>query len=105
MENTTLSESFETLKDPRLERARRHSLINIITIAICAVICGADNFALCFTTWIKQLAIRSENVIAIDGKVLRRTFNKLSGAKPIWLGRLQITCVLVKFKLTKNQMK
>ncbi len=44
MENTTLSESFEVLKDPRLERAKRHSLINIITIAICAVICGADNF-------------------------------------------------------------
>ncbi len=40
MENTTLSESFEVLKDPRLERAKRHSLINIITIAIC----GADNF-------------------------------------------------------------
>ena len=44
MENTTLSESFEVLKDPRLERAKRRSLINIITIAICAVICGADNF-------------------------------------------------------------
>ena len=41
METTTLSESFKALKDPSLNRAKRHTLINIITIAICAVICGA----------------------------------------------------------------
>ena len=44
MENTKFSESLEVLKDPCLERAKRHSLINIITIAICAVICRVDNF-------------------------------------------------------------
>ncbi|MCK5819690.1 MAG: transposase family protein [Psychromonas sp.] len=39
-----MSQSFEALKDPRLERIKRHSLINIITIAVCTVICVADNF-------------------------------------------------------------
>ena len=33
---------FGTLKDPR--RAPRHLLLDIIGIAICAVICGADTF-------------------------------------------------------------
>ena len=44
MNTTTLSEIFKKFKDPRMARAQRHPLINIITMAICAVICGADNF-------------------------------------------------------------
>ena len=35
---------FENLEDPRIERGKRHSLLDIITIAICAVICGADSW-------------------------------------------------------------
>ena len=35
---------FENLEDPRVERSKRHSLLDIITIAICAVICGADSW-------------------------------------------------------------
>ena len=35
---------FEDLEDPRIERSKRHSLLDIITIAICAVICGADTW-------------------------------------------------------------
>jgi len=42
MSSTTLSKVFKEFNDPRMARAQRHSLINIITIAICAVICGAD---------------------------------------------------------------
>jgi hypothetical protein len=30
--------------DPRVERAKRHELLDIIVITICAVICGADNW-------------------------------------------------------------
>ncbi|MHB1158671.1 MAG: transposase family protein [Phycisphaerales bacterium] len=33
------------LKDPRVERAQRHSLSDILTITILAVICGAGGFA------------------------------------------------------------
>ena len=32
------------LEDPRIERSKRHRLMDIITIAICAVICGADSW-------------------------------------------------------------
>ena len=35
---------FGELEDPRIERCKRHSLLDIITIAICAVICGADSW-------------------------------------------------------------
>ena len=35
---------FETLVDPRVERTRRHELNDIVTIAVLAVISGADGF-------------------------------------------------------------
>lgn len=40
----TIIEYFNDLTDPRIERCRRHKLIDIIFIAVCAVICGADSF-------------------------------------------------------------
>jgi predicted transposase YbfD/YdcC len=33
------------IRDPRIGNAKRHKLIDIFTIAICAVICGADNWS------------------------------------------------------------
>ena len=35
---------FADLEDPRIEKNRKHSLMNIITIAILGVICGADTW-------------------------------------------------------------
>jgi predicted transposase YbfD/YdcC len=35
---------FCKLKDPRLKRHRRHLLLDIVVIAICAVICGANDW-------------------------------------------------------------
>ena len=35
---------FGELPDPRIDRCKRHQLIDIIVIGICAVICGADSF-------------------------------------------------------------
>ncbi len=40
----TITDHFSTLKDPRIERSKLHQLIDIITIAVCAVICGADGW-------------------------------------------------------------
>ncbi len=40
----SIMDYFETLKDPRIERNRRHKLLDIIAIAICATICGADSW-------------------------------------------------------------
>jgi predicted transposase YbfD/YdcC len=39
-----LHERFSVLGDPRVERTKLHELLDIITIAICAVICGADDW-------------------------------------------------------------
>jgi predicted transposase YbfD/YdcC len=35
---------FADLPDPRIERAKRHHLTDILTIALCAVLAGADTF-------------------------------------------------------------
>ena len=35
---------FAAVPDPRIERTKRHQLLDIITIAICAVLCGADSW-------------------------------------------------------------
>ena len=40
----SLYDAFASLNDPRVERTKHHSLIDIISIAICAVICGADSW-------------------------------------------------------------
>ena len=39
-----LTNRFASLKDPRTGRAKRHNLIDVIVIAICAVVCGADSW-------------------------------------------------------------
>jgi predicted transposase YbfD/YdcC len=41
----TFHDHFGDLKDPRVERTRRHPLINILFIAVCGVLCGANSFA------------------------------------------------------------
>ena len=112
----TLSRSFAELDDPRAERGKRHDLLDIIIITICAVICGADGWAdvelfgkckydwlkrflqlangipshdtfgrvfarldphqfqRCFTAWIRAVSeLTQGQVIAIDGKTLRRS--------------------------------
>ena len=40
----TIAEHFEAVEDPRIERSKEHLLIDILTIAILAVICGADGW-------------------------------------------------------------
>ena len=114
----TLMVHFQTLPDPRLERTRLHLLSDILTIAICAIICDADgwteveewgiakkdwlqtflalpngipshdtfgrlfsqlnpdNFRRCFTRWAECVSEELEAHIAIDGKTLRRSFDK-----------------------------
>lgn len=40
----TLAQHFSDLTDPRVERTRLHKLVDILVIAICAVIASADNW-------------------------------------------------------------
>ena len=47
MENThtaPLISIFSGLQDPRIDRTKRHDLMDIIAIAICSVVCGADSW-------------------------------------------------------------
>jgi len=122
----SISEHFGQLEDPRIERNKLHPLLNIIVIAICAVICGAENwvdvelygnlkkewlekfldltngipshdtfgrvfrrlkaepFQACFLAWVKAVnTITGGQVIAIDGKELRRSMDTTLGKRAI----------------------
>ena len=122
----TIADYFVDVEDPRIERTKRYQLINVITIAICAVICGADSwvaietygkakhkwlesflelpngipshdtfariFALinpekfqeCFALWIRSVALLTDGeVIAIDGKSLKNSYDKKFGNRAI----------------------
>jgi predicted transposase YbfD/YdcC len=122
----TIADHFADIEDPRVERTRQHKLIDIITIAICAVICGAEGwtdietyglakyewlkqflelpngipshdtfvrvfarlnsqqFQQCFLNWIKSISkITEGEVIALDGKSLRHSYDKEAGLKAI----------------------
>jgi len=39
----TIEQHFGDLADPRIDRTKLHELMNILVIAVCAVIAGADN--------------------------------------------------------------
>lgn len=39
-----LLEYFEGLPDPRLDRTRRHKLVDILTIGLCSILTGGENF-------------------------------------------------------------
>jgi predicted transposase YbfD/YdcC len=117
---------FADLTDPRGTRRRQHRLLDIMTIALCASICGADNwvdialfgrakrdwfkrfldlrhgipshdtfgrvfarldpeeFQRSFAAWVQAVAeVTKGQVIAIDGKTLRRSHDRSAGKGPI----------------------
>ena len=122
----TISDHFADLEDPRIERTKRHQLIDIITLSICAVICGADTwvdiesygrakyewlkkilelpngipshdtiarvfsrlkpeqFQKCFLSWIQSISCFNQGeVIAVDGKTLRHSYDRGGDKKAI----------------------
>ena len=42
--NPAIEHHFAALPDPRIERSKRHNLLDVLVIALCAAICGADDF-------------------------------------------------------------
>ena len=38
----SIEEFFGELKDPRMDRCKRHQALDIISITLCAVLCGAE---------------------------------------------------------------
>jgi predicted transposase YbfD/YdcC len=122
----SIGEHFGDLDDPRVDRTKRHQLLDIIAIAICGVICGADSwvdlelfghskydwlkkflslpggipshdtfgrffarldpqkFTDCFMSWVKEISdLTQGQVIAIDGKTLRRSHDQTKGKSAI----------------------
>jgi predicted transposase YbfD/YdcC len=41
---TSIQQHFDGLSDPRIDRCKHHQLLDILVVAICAVICGADGW-------------------------------------------------------------
>lgn len=119
-----VADHFADLPDPRTERAQHHDLIDILVIALCALICGADTFVdiarfghakrswlqerlglllpngipshdtfgrvfarldpnafgQCFQAWTQALHRQTQGqIIALDGKMLRHSFDTASG--------------------------
>ena len=77
----TIADHFCEIDDPRVERTKQHKLIDIITIAICAVICGADSWVGIETygrakyEWLKQF-LELPNGIP-SGDTFCRVFSRL----------------------------
>ena len=77
----SLKKHFGTLPDPRLRRRRRHELLDIITIAICAVIGNADTwpdivtFAKSHYTWLKRFLPLTNGIPSHD--TFERVFDLL----------------------------
>jgi hypothetical protein len=44
MIQTTLHQAFRALPDPRVERGKRHNLLDIIILSILAVLSGAESY-------------------------------------------------------------
>jgi len=71
---------FAELKDPRMNRTRKHELPDMIAIAICALICGADGwtqveqFARCKLKWFRTFLHLPNGIPSHDtfGRVFAR---------------------------------
>ena len=117
--STTLIAHFAQVPDPRVDRTKDHQLLDILVIAICAILCGANDwvgvatfgaarlawfrtflelangipshdtfgrvfarldpeaFAQAFLAWTQAIrTVFAAEVIAIDGKTLRRSHDK-----------------------------
>ena len=119
---------FSILADPRVERTKKHKLIDILFIAVCTLICGGESFTdmedfgeakeqwlrtllelphgipshdtfgrvfslldpqafgECFLRWSATLHEATQGeVIALDGKTLRHSFDRATGQSALHL--------------------
>lgn len=81
--NETIQKHFGGLRDPRLERTRWHELIEILVIAICAVIAGANSwkdiaaFGRAKESWFRTFLPLPNGIPCAD--TFRRVFARLDG--------------------------
>lgn len=148
----TIVDHFAQLPDPRVDRTRRHELMDMLVIALCGVICGADDwvsielfgkskepwfrtflrlpngipshdtfgrlfaaldveaFGRCFTSWVQSIAeVTKGEVVAIDGKTLRRTFDRVAERSPVhmvsaWASANRLVLGQVKTEEKSNEI-
>ena len=124
--SASIVDHFVELEDPRMGRNRRHKLVDIVVLTVCAVISGCEtwediqdygDFKLewlqrflelphgipshdtirrlfirldpqslqrCFFSWVEAVREQTEgDVVAIDGKTLRRSGDEASNKLPI----------------------
>jgi predicted transposase YbfD/YdcC len=149
----TIADHFGEMEDPRVGWSIQHKLIDIITIAICAVICGADTwvdietyglaklewfkqflelpngipshdtfarvfarlnpeqFQQSFLSWIKSISnVTQGEVIAIDGKTLRHSYDRSQSQGAIsmvsaWATNNRLVLGQVKVDKKSNEIK
>jgi predicted transposase YbfD/YdcC len=148
----TIAHHFAKLTDPRKFHSPPHLLLDIVTIAICAVICGADDwvaietfgkakavwlqkflrlpngipshdtfgqvfadldptqFQQCFVSWVTTISrLTVGEVVALDGKTLRRSHDKGAGKAAIhmvsaWASQNRVVLGQVKVDDKSNEI-
>jgi predicted transposase YbfD/YdcC len=75
-----LYDAFASLPDPRVDRTKDHLLIDIICIAICAVICGADSWVAVETFGKTKRAWLERSLAVPDGIPSHDTFGRVFAA-------------------------
>ena len=77
-----LIEYISVLKDPRIGPAKRHNFFDVIAIAVCAIICGADS-------WVDReddSRVRVANAAENFSTLRRTTLNMLKQERSISVG-------------------
>jgi predicted transposase YbfD/YdcC len=143
---------FSALPDPRVERTKKHRLIDILFIAVCTIICGGEGFTdmqefgeakepwlrkflelpegipshdtfgrvfslldpeafvACFVSWTAALHTATQGeVLALDGKTLRHSFDAASGQGAVhmvsaWASAAGLTLGQVKVAGKSNEI-
>jgi len=98
----SLVEHFGSITDPRIDRTKRHKLIDILVISICATICGAEGweefelFGQAKLDWFKSF-LELPNGIPSDD-TFRRVFARLDGSEfqQAFLDWVRSACQLTK---------
>jgi predicted transposase YbfD/YdcC len=149
----SITKHFASVRDPRTGNAKQHLLSEIIVIAICAAICGADTwvevelwananrkwlrtflklpkgipshdtfgrvfalldakeFRCCFLSWIRAVTkLTQGQIVAIDGKKLRRSHDRSCGKKALimvsaWATANGVVLGQLKVPAKSNEMK
>jgi len=76
--------AFKTLKDPRIDRTKRHPLVNVLVMALCGSICGAEGwdeivlFCKARKEWFASFLDLTGGIPSAD--TFRRVFERLAPA-------------------------